>query len=276
MSAGSIVKSLGFGMGSWRESAGLEDLIRVLYETSSRTEEAVRLVNSAALLRRELDMQVHSDIHAGNVLATKEFLVLDLPQSTRAGYKLLDIGDWTTADPSEFRVVLEAAMENMVATSNAAAAMAQTIARQLVGDPGKLLSGTEFANWLGISEEAVRQRHQTGKLLAILKEGRERGRGFPIFQTWDGIAGEPLEQVFRAFGYAGPADESQVGAADTYQFFVSRSELLGGLTPVQILTGVGFDVSDQEATEFLAKPHGERLEFVKRVATLVAAQVRGE
>lgn len=152
--------------------------------------------------------------------------------------------------------------------------MATSVARQLVGEPGKLVSGTDIAEMLGVSEEAVRQRHQAGKLIAILSQGRERGRGFPIFQAWDGITGAPLEQILKALGYEGPG--KAVDGADAFQFFTSRNELLGGFTPVEVLTGAGVpDPDDAEATEFLAKPHQERVDFVASVARAFA-EAHGE
>lgn len=169
----------------------------------------------------------------------------------------------------QIRALLKDMVNELVDTKSALTQLATTVTRELVGEPGKLISGNEIAQILGVSEEAVRQRLQGGKLIAILSEGRERGRGFPVFQTWEGITGAPLEQVLKALGYEGP--RKAVDAADAFQFFVGRNELLGGFTPVEVLTGAGVpDQDDFEAEEFLAKPHADRLEFVTSVARALA------
>ena len=158
-------------------------------------------------------------------------------------------------------------MENFKILNKALANMTTFGKEQLIGEPDKLISGDEFAEMLGVSEETVRQRLQAGTLIAIaiVSAGRERGCGLPVFQTWDGIAGAPMEQVLKAIGYEGPGKD--VDAADAFQFFVGRNDLLGGFTPVEVLTGAGMpDPDDIEAAEFLAKPDQERLEFVISVA----------
>lgn len=158
----------------------------------------------------------------------------------------------------------------LIVTNEALNKLATSTARELVGRPGRLVSGLAFANMLQISEEAVRQRHQAGKLIAILQSGRERGRGFPVFQAWTGVAGAPLEQILGTLGYTGPTistEEDRVDATDVYQFFIGRNEMLGGFTPVEALTGAGVhDASDSEAAEFLARPHADRLAVVMGVA----------
>ncbi len=224
---------------------------------------AVRIVKSAAGARRDLLVELPErfitlkviDIGVGGVGS-------ELLSSFRAF-------DWGAIAPekreAQLCALLEATMENLVITNEALTDMAATVAKQLVGEPGKLISGNELAQMLGVSEEAVRQRLQAGKLIALLSAGRERGRGFPIFQAWDGIAGAPLEQILKALGYEGSG--KAVDAADAFQFFVSRNDLLGDFTPVEVLTGAGVPhPDDMEAAEFLAKPHQERLEFVTSVA----------
>lgn len=236
---------------------------------------AVRIVRSAAGARRDLAFELPESFVALNVF--------DLVGVGGVGSEVLSslkAFEWsgTSGDKREAQwcALLDATVENLVITNEALTDMATTVARQLVGEPGKLISGGEIAEMLGVSEEAVRQRHQAGKLIAILSAGRERGRGFPIFQAWDGIAGAPLEQIVGALGYEGPGQGKAVDAAEAFQFFTSRNELLGGFTPVEVLTGAGVpDADDMEAVEFLAKPHEERVEFVTSVARAMA-EVRGE
>lgn len=222
---------------------------------------AVRIVKSAAGARRDLPFEL-----------PERFIALKVMGVGGVGSELLSsfrAFDWGAIDPekreAQLCALLEATMENLVITNEALTDMATTVAKQLVGEPGKLISGSELSEMLGVSEEAVRQRLQAGKLIAILSAGRERGRGFPIFQAWDGIAGAPLEQILKALDYEGPG--KAVDAAGAFQFFVSRNDLLGDFTPVEVLTGAGVpDPDDVEAAEFLAKPHQERLEFVTSVA----------
>jgi hypothetical protein len=150
--------------------------------------------------------------------------------------------------------------------------IASTMTRQLVGEPEKLIPASELAAMLQLSEEAVRLRLQSGKLIAILSAGRERGRGYPAFQAWEGIAGAPLERILLACGYEGPGKAGD--AALAFQFFISRNDLLGGFTPVEVLTGVStLGALDEAATGFLAKPHEERVEFVIGVAQTTAAAI---
>ena len=141
-------------------------------------------------------------------------------------------------------------------------------------DAGSLVTGSEIGSLLGISNEAIQLRHHDGKLIAISIEDREPGRGFPVFQAWPGIEGKPLERILKALGYMGPLQNTGAPAAHAYQFFTGAHELLGGLTPIQVLTGVGADANDQEAVDFLAKPHAERLNFVLSVAEATYARER--
>lgn len=117
-------------------------------------------------------------------------------------------------------------------------------------------------------------RRQNGQLIAIVLEEGERGKEFPVFQAWPGIDGEPLKRTLKALGYQGTLQEPGTSAAQAYQFFTGINELLGGLTPIQVLTGVGADVDDQAAVDFLAKPHDERLDFVLSVAKATYARER--
>ena len=163
-------------------------------------------------------------------------------------------------------LALEDATSQLMVSRNTFAAMANKFVQNRTKEASALLTGTELGAALGISEERVRQRLQNGRLIAILREGRERGRGFPAFQALEGIAGEPLEKVLRALGYSGPTQESGTSAAEAYQFFTGSHELIGGLAPFQVLLGIGADVNDVEALEFLSKPHAERLAFIVSIA----------
>jgi len=78
----------------------------------------------------------------------------------------------------------------------------------------------------------------------------------------------------KALGYFGPLQNTGAPATQVYQFFTGMHELLGGLSPIQALRGVGVDSNDQEAVDFLAKPHAERLNFVLSVAETTYARER--
>lgn len=199
---------------------------------------------------------------------------IDLPQLPA---DLTRVHHW---DHAELARLLDASVKELMATNQALSALAANSARQLVGHPGKLATGIELSQLLGISEEAVRQRHQAGKLIAILKHGRERGRGFPVFQSWVGIVGRPLEQILGVLGYRVPTgaratDEAGASpdAAEVFQFFIGRNDLLGGFTPVEVLTGVSVqEPSDEDAMQLLGRPDEERLALVLGAARAEAEQ----
>jgi hypothetical protein len=251
------------GMSTATHEPVAEKLHRV-WEARGR---AMRMVRSAADARRD----VSADFLVR--LAEMKVEILGLGSVGRDVLAVLDTlrsqPDSVSEREAKLVVLLDATVANLVVTNEAFAEMAATVTRQLVGEPGKLISGSEIAEMLGVTEEAARLRHKDGKLLAILSAGRERGRGFPIFQAWDGVAGQPLEQILQTLGYEGPGKGS-IDAAEAFQFFISRNELLGDFTPVEVLTGAGLPRDDDaQASDFLAKPHAERLEFVKAVAKTV-------
>lgn len=237
-----------------------EQTLRRVFESRER---AVRLVRSAAGARRDLPFALPQRFAA---------LSVDLVGTSGVGGEFLSslsalelAVKSSDAREAQWCALLDAAVDNLVRSNEALTDMATTVVRQLVGEPGKLMSGSEIAEMLGVTEEAVRLRHKDGKLIAVLSAGRERGRGFPIFQAWDGVAGEPLEKVLKAFGYEGPG--KSVDAAQAFQFFIARDDMLGGFTPVEVLTGAGvIDPDDAEAAEFLSKPPAERVDFVEDFA----------
>lgn len=135
--------------------------------------------------------------------------------------------------------------------------------REAGADPARGLTATEMAKQLNVSDETVRNREQAGELFSFLRSGRKRGREYPVFQTYTGIAGEPLKRVLAALGCPD-------GAA-AYAFFTSPLDSLGGLSPVEALIGAtGREVS-VEARAFLAAPAGHRLQTVVDAAQTYAA-----
>jgi len=100
-------------------------------------------------------------------------------------------------------------------------------------NPEAPLSAADLGRALGgVSDETVRQRERAGELFSILPVGRKRGREYPAFQAWAGIAGETLTNVLHHIGY--PAHAS---GAEAYAFFTSAADTLAGLTPVEALHG---------------------------------------
>ena len=75
----------------------------------------------------------------------------------------------------------------------------------------------------------MRVRERAGELFSVLRTGRKRGREYPAFQAWSGIAGKPLAKVLAALGSA--------SGAVAYGFFTSPTDLLGGVTPIEVLIG---------------------------------------
>lgn len=125
-------------------------------------------------------------------------------------------------------------------------------------DPTESLSAVELGRLLGVTDETVRNREQAGELFSILRPGRKRGREYPAFQAWDGVAGEPLKQVLPALGRpSGPA---------AYGFLTSPQDTLAGLTPLEALVGVTSREVAPEALEFLRSDAGDRLAVVLQAA----------
>lgn len=73
----------------------------------------------------------------------------------------------------------------------------------------------DFAAALEVSAETVRRRTLARTLLAVLGPGRKRGREYPMFQAWSGIAGAPLEAVPR--GIAAPGRRAGISVHDHAQ-----------------------------------------------------------
>lgn len=133
-------------------------------------------------------------------------------------------------------------------------------------DPAKSLSAAELGKALGgLGDETVRQRERAGVLFSVLRPGRKRGREYPAFQAWPGVAGEPLERALAALG--------PVSGVAAYGFFTSPTDLLGGLTPIEALVGrlTARRVVDAETPSLLAAPASQRLDAVEKAAQAHAA-----
>ncbi|MEZ4239427.1 MAG: hypothetical protein R3F59_25375 [Myxococcota bacterium] len=96
--------------------------------------------------------------------------------------------------------------------------------RELVQAEGGCLTGSDAADLLGLSRQAVDKRRQSGALLAVAI-GR-RGYLYPAWQFADGVSVR-LPRVREALGDADPW--SQI------RFFVSPNSALAGRSPVVAL-----------------------------------------
>lgn len=131
--------------------------------------------------------------------------------------------------------------------------------------PVEPLTATELAQRLNVGPETIRRREREGALFSILRPGRQRGREYPAFQAWPGIAGQPLK--------AAMAPLRDLGGPSVYGFFTSPTDLLGGLTPVEALCGqlTSQRELDQDALDFLGNQPAVRLAAVVRAAEAFAA-----
>jgi len=100
---------------------------------------------------------------------------------------------------------------------------------ELERDPMNGLTALELAEALEINIEELRRREQAGELFSVLRPAQRRGRDYPAFQAWPDIAGEPLQRVMKTLG--------GLESTDRYGFFAGVTDLLLGLTPVEVLSG---------------------------------------
>lgn len=135
-----------------------------------------------------------------------------------------------------------------------------------VEDPTSPLSATALGRALGgLSDETVRQRERSGELFSILRPGRKRGREYPAFQAWPGMAGEPLARILAAL--------RPVSSTEAYGFFTSPTELLGGLTPIEATVGqlTSARQLDAETIKLLQADPQKRLAIVVKAAEAFSA-----
>jgi hypothetical protein len=129
------------------------------------------------------------------------------------------------------------------------------------------LSAAEMSRALGgLSVGMVRQRERDGEIFSIVRPGRGRDREYLAFQVWSGIRGEPLAKVLAALG--------KPSGAVAYAFFMCPSEALGGLAPIEALSGLSHSPDLREEVQaFLAWSADARLAAVLQAAKDHAADV---
>lgn len=129
----------------------------------------------------------------------------------------------------------------------------------------KGVSAIELGAALGnLDAVAVCREEQAGRLFSVVRGGEGR-REYPAFQAWPGVAGPPLWQVLGKLG--------EISATDTYGFFAGMTDVLDGLTPVEVLIGklVVARRLEEGAHELLGSSLDHRLTAVLNFAqTLVA------
>jgi hypothetical protein len=132
------------------------------------------------------------------------------------------------------------------------------------------LSAIELGQLLHVSDQTVRGRERAGELFSILRPGRRRGVEYPGFQAWPEISGAPLAKTLAALA---PPEGGRVSGTLAYGFFTARSELLGGLTPLEVLTGRLLTRRDLDADvqALLGAGAPPRLAAVERAARTTAA-----
>lgn len=133
-------------------------------------------------------------------------------------------------------------------------------------NPSQGLSAADLGGALGVDEDEVRLRERDRKLFSVLRERRSREPEYPAFQSWEGIAGQPLANVLKCFGHA--------SSTAVYGFFTSTTDLLGGLTPIEVMLGrLTFSRSlDISAYQLLRAAHADRLGAVSKAAEALAAK----
>ena len=133
-------------------------------------------------------------------------------------------------------------------------------------DPMLSVNAAEIGAALGgIGEDTVRVREQSRELFSIIRPGGSRQREYPVFQSWPSVTSAGLKQVLDALR---PLDST-----DLYGFFAERSDLLAGLTPVEILAGrlARARPTEPEAGALLMSPVPVRLKAVVAAAEALVA-----
>jgi hypothetical protein len=137
--------------------------------------------------------------------------------------------------------------------------------------PTRAISAAELGLALGVSDEVVRQREEAGDLFSVVFPQRGPERVYPAFQAWPEIAGKRLMAVLVELKLR------QLGGAVAYQFFMLRDDVLGYVTPVEMLIESVTSARPLERwmVEGLGYPAEERLEIVLGAARNHVAIVEG-
>lgn len=137
-------------------------------------------------------------------------------------------------------------------------------------DPLERLSAAELGQALGTDEMEVHRRESAGELFSVVFPRAGPERVYPAFQAWPGIAGDLLAAVLAAL------DVKANGGVGAYAFFCSPNDLVGHLTPIEVLAGYRTTerALDDSAFRLLGRPPEERLAAVLSTAQAYLAQAQ--
>ena len=123
--------------------------------------------------------------------------------------------------------------------------------------PFEPLTAAALGRALDISDETVRRREINGELFSIMRPARHRGREYPAFQAWEGIAGEPLALILKAL-------QPENGAM-AFSFFSAKTMDLEDCAPIEVLVGRQLvqRALPRGAKKLLRAPYRKRLAFVE-------------
>lgn len=136
-------------------------------------------------------------------------------------------------------------------------------------DPLEPLPAEDLATCLGLGGVSdLRTLEVGGTVICLSRPDRGIQREYPEFQVWPGIVGEPLMRVIAAL-----TTYEQLGSSDAYGFFTSLDDLLGYLTPIEVLTGrlLRPRAVDPAVVGLLEASPNQRLEAVVGAAEAFAA-----
>ena len=117
----------------------------------------------------------------------------------------------------------------------------------------------EFAAASGLTAEQVVEAKRNGEVFSC-RLGDEPFDRYPAYQLRGEIRGQPLKALITAFG--------SDGSSSMYMFMRSAGDLLGGVSPAEVLCGgTASEVRLSEGVaEFLARDHFDRFQGVLQAA----------
>ena len=139
----------------------------------------------------------------------------------------------------------------------------------LAADPVAPMHEYQLVSFLGLqSASELRSVEAGGTVICISRPARGIAREYPAFQAWPDIAGEPLLRIIAAL-----SSYERSASADAYGFFTSSDDLLGYLSPIEVLTGrlLRPRAIDSEVMKLLEAPSEQRREAVIEAAEAFAA-----
>ena len=130
-------------------------------------------------------------------------------------------------------------------------------------DPYSVVPAEELGAMLGdMDAEEVRQQEAAGRLLSV-------NGGYPIYQAWPGIAGEPFARLLAVL--------LDCELPRPHDFFLYQCPVLGNLTPVEAVIGAAIKdrVFDLEAAMVITTDTAGRHEYLLGAARAFVADTSG-